>query len=793
MKKNLAFIGLCLFTYSFSGCMELEPQKEVGTFSLGTLSVNTIIEKLKAYIKAAQAGLLDKHDATTHELADFLATHVYLLISMYPEFFPILKHEELHIVCNILKKKLVRRGIELYSSNQLQQLHSRSIRALVQLDDGHYISGSEDKAVCVWDMKTAQCVKKLTGHTGTVTALTTCMTDNVIPGCATYIISGSTDKTIRIWEAVTGTCFHKVLEGHAGTIYSIAHLVDRYIVSASADRTLRFWDMLTGKCLNEIACHRGAVYSVIRITNSVIASSSADKTVRLVDIPSGQCLKTFEGHKDDVFCVIALDERYLASASADKTVRIWDMRTGACVKVLEGHTNSVYTLVRINDNFLASGSADKTIRIWNRHTGECVKELSGSPDSVKSLLALSSMALLSGCENGTVNVWGIDEHTYFQELLEKTNAVAAYAPKLKNTFKSFIKHSTIPFQNTTLYTDLIDLIEIPIREKAKSKQEVTRILINRLKELVQMCGEETVTYLFYLLQVAHSAQLEAIADAVRYMLCISWQERPLSSYEQWAAKLKELGCYAIITSDNSVFLVAQNVAALSPYLRYMFESTMKEGQEKRVALQSYAKQEVQAVLSLLNKLYFHKLGIPGFVSNHILRSYLNTMKITIQAIALAEEWVLPQIAQLLTHEVLQQLDEEHVCQLIEALPSSCHKYIAPELAPSVDLLLWQLESCAEAIKLHYLFGRKIAVAYSEFIVENFSIIVAQYANFETIIEHHKYSFIHLSLKEALLKKIYGLGGGVEKQVDIDKLKDVSFKELFDMLKVLLEIVGTKFH
>ena len=795
MKKFLACVSICLFLYSsllwpMRASQETEIKQD--SFSLGTLSVTTIVAKLKQYAQALQCGLIDRHDASAHILVDFIANNIHLLILMHPDFFQILKDEELHTICNVLSKKLVRQGVSFDLSHQSQQLHDLSIRALAELDDNHFISSSEDKTIRIWDIKTAKSVKTLIGHTGIITALTTCMTDNIIPGRSSYIVSGSTDKKIRIWEACTGLCYSKVLEGHTGTIYSIAHLTDRYIASASADKTIRIWDMLTGSCINEIACHRGAVYSVIRVTNSIVASASADKTVRIVDVPSGKCLKTFEGHQDDVFCLIALDDRYIASASADKTIRIWDRLAGMCVKVLEGHTNSVYTLVRINDELLASGSADKTIRIWNRHSGECLKVLPGSLGSIKSLLSLSSLTLLSGCEDGTISVWNINEQTCLEDFFKKAQAVIAFAPQLKNVFEDLIKTGAVPFKNT-VYTDLICLLEIQLREKAKSKNEVIRILIGKVQELLNEYGQQGVNHLSSLLKAAHTLQLELVADALRYVLCISVQNVSLDEYKQFSVNLKGLSCYAIISSDNRVFLVARNVAELSPYLKGMFDSQMKEGQEKDVTLYGMNGLAVNTVIFLLNKFYFHKLGPTPFVSNHILRFYLGTFQqIVPQAIVVAEEWALPQIAQLLTNYIVHNLDDSQIPQLIENLPVSCHKYIAPELAPSCDLLLWQLKSCGQAIKLHYLLGKNIAFAYTKFIMEHFSQILKRFPNFEEVIEQDEYLFIHLPLKEALLRKIYSLTGG-DKPIDIDKLKDVSIKELFDVVKELSNIMNTQLH
>lgn len=64
--------------------------------------------------------------------------------------------------------------------------------------DGKFIvSGSEDRSIIIWDVKTGKNIKTLKGHRDFVTSV--CYN---IDG--KYIASGSDDKTIKIWDAITG-------------------------------------------------------------------------------------------------------------------------------------------------------------------------------------------------------------------------------------------------------------------------------------------------------------------------------------------------------------------------------------------------------------------------------------------------------------------------------------------------------------------------------------------------------------------------------------------------------------
>jgi WD40 repeat protein len=78
-------------------------------------------------------------------------------------------------------------------------------------------------------------LKKLTGHTVTVT-------------CAAYIdkdraISGSDDGTVRMWNLADGKTVG-ILKGHAGAVRSLAVKPGgRWAITGSSDRTLRLWDL----------------------------------------------------------------------------------------------------------------------------------------------------------------------------------------------------------------------------------------------------------------------------------------------------------------------------------------------------------------------------------------------------------------------------------------------------------------------------------------------------------------------------------------------------------------------
>lgn len=56
-------------------------------------------------------------------------------------------------------------------------------------------SGSQDGAVCLWDLQTCTCICRLRGHDGSVTALSY---------TASYVLSSGTDNKLFVWERFQG-------------------------------------------------------------------------------------------------------------------------------------------------------------------------------------------------------------------------------------------------------------------------------------------------------------------------------------------------------------------------------------------------------------------------------------------------------------------------------------------------------------------------------------------------------------------------------------------------------------
>jgi serine/threonine protein kinase len=251
--------------------------------------------------------------------------------------------------------------------------------------------------------ESATLLHNIEGHGGTVKSL-------AFTPDGQRLITGD-DHAVKVWDSDTGQPLLNLL-GHTSTVRSLAVKSDGSLVaSASDDQTIKLWNLATGQELRTFKGHTSYINSiVISPDGQMIASASADQTIKLWNLATGEELRTLKGHTSYVNAIVfSPDGRLLASASADQTVRLWEVATGTLLQTLLGHTSYVNAVVFSPDGAdLISASADRTIKIWNMTTGAELRSLKGHSSFVEAMaISPDGQRLISGSADQTLKIWDL--------------------------------------------------------------------------------------------------------------------------------------------------------------------------------------------------------------------------------------------------------------------------------------------------------------------------------------------------------------------------------------------------
>lgn len=326
---------------------------------------------------------------------------------------PVAEHKQQlacsHLDGRIQWKKIFSERFRLWRNWMRGQCHVRTFTghtqgiSCVQFDDTRIVSGSSDKTIKVWDIRTNSpwSVMSLVGHSGTVRCLH-------LEG--NRLVSGSMDCTIKVWDLSSHSTWSSIackvtMTGHRDTVRCL-QVDDEKVVSGSYDKTLKVWDLRTGECKLTLCGHEGAVLCV-QYDRSKILSGSADKTIKIWSFVPGVCINTLHGHHDAVTC-LQFDTWRIVSGSLDRTIKFWNLATGHCLSTLdwmksEGHTGVIRCLQADRWRIVSAGD-DKTLKVWSLESGQRLVTLKNHTDGV-TCLQFNDFVIVSGSYDKTVKLW----------------------------------------------------------------------------------------------------------------------------------------------------------------------------------------------------------------------------------------------------------------------------------------------------------------------------------------------------------------------------------------------------
>ena len=185
-------------------------------------------------------------------------------------------------------------------------------------------SGSVERVVKLWDIRSGDCLATLEGHEYPVLSL-------AFSPDGTELVSGSGDTTLMTWDVENHSRLHH-MKGHGFYVVTCDWDPEgSRIVSGSVDANICEWDAESGKMIQRHNEHRAAVHQVrFSPDGSRLVSGSSDLHMILWD-SSSKPMKVehiLQGHSTEVRALsFSEDAKYLASGSSDKTIYLWDIET----------------------------------------------------------------------------------------------------------------------------------------------------------------------------------------------------------------------------------------------------------------------------------------------------------------------------------------------------------------------------------------------------------------------------------------------------------------------------------
>ena len=343
-------------------------------------------------------------------------------------------------------------GIDRHGGGLVMTLtgHTGIVLSTAYFADGRLASGSHDKTVRIWNMRTgdeetpslktddevagiavSQTSKHLAAGTNSgwvyiwnlqaplrplqrFQAHSSVVSTVTFSPDGTRIASGSWDTNVCLYVTESALPLD-VMSDHVATINTLAFSPDGHILaSGSDDNTVRFWNGATGEPLGvPVLEHDAIVLSVcFSPDGTVIAVGLWGSVVQLWDM-AAKCLVTtrLSQYPVEIQSIhFPRNGSLYVLTSSGTTAQLWKLHhNGGDVSsaTLRGHLGSIRSAVLSPDSqYLATASQDNTIRIWDSGHGQLmVAPFPAHRDTVSSVaVSADGASIVSASLDGSVFV-----------------------------------------------------------------------------------------------------------------------------------------------------------------------------------------------------------------------------------------------------------------------------------------------------------------------------------------------------------------------------------------------------
>ncbi|XP_063162970.1 autophagy-related protein 16-1 isoform X3 [Candoia aspera] len=220
---------------------------------------------------------------------------------------------------------------------------------------GSYVlAASNDYASRIWTVDDHRLRHTLTGHSGKVLSAKFLLDK-------ARIVSGSHDRTLKLWDLRSKVCIKTVF---AGSSCNDLVCTEQCVMSGHFDKKIRFWDIRTECVVREVELLGRITALDLNPERTELLTCSRDDLLKIIDLRINTVKQTFSapGFKcgsDWTRVVFSPDGNYVVAGSADGSLYIWNVLTGKVERTLSKHHSNPINAVAWSPSGAHVVSVDK--------------------------------------------------------------------------------------------------------------------------------------------------------------------------------------------------------------------------------------------------------------------------------------------------------------------------------------------------------------------------------------------------------------------------------------------------